>query len=109
MCKYYTKTYHLGSLNIICINENKWNSLTADQQLLLTEVFQEACDQQHDTRASKLADAEKTMEAAGMEIIDLPDEEFQKFKDSVQPMWDEYRDEYGVGDIIDNLQTAAKG
>ena len=48
----------------------------------------------------------KAMEESGMQIIRMSPEEINVFVENMKPVWDEYANEYGVGDIIDQLAAA---
>lgn len=104
--KYYTRTNHLGSLNIFAMNKDKWESLPAEYQQVFEEVMMEAAKQQFEERVQGITDAEAKLAAAGLEVIDLPAEDMQTLVDNMTPIWDEYRNNYGVGDIIDALSVA---
>ena len=106
VCKYYTHTNHLGSLNIICMNLKRWNSLTPEQQKIFSDLVTEAASKQYDEREKNIGTSEQTMKDAGMEIIDMTAEEIASLTAAVKPIWEQYRNDYGVGDIIDQLSAA---
>ena len=104
--KYYTETNHLGSLNIICMNKTAWDALPADYQEIFETVVAEAAAQQYDVRSGNVDNVLKAMEESGMQIIRMSPEEINVFVENMKPVWDEYANEYGVGDIIDQLAAA---
>lgn len=104
VAKYYVKSYHFGSHNIMCINKEKWDSIPADYQNLIQQVAKEAADLQYDARESRIGDAEKVVAAAGVKTVILSPESLANMKKDVQPIWDEYRNDYGVGDVIEAIQ-----
>ncbi len=53
-----------------------------------------------------MAQSLKDMEAAGMQINHMTPEEIDVFVKAMKPVWDEYANEYGVGDIIEKLAAA---
>jgi TRAP-type C4-dicarboxylate transport system substrate-binding protein len=106
--KYYTRTYHLGSLNIIAMNKEKWESLPAEYQEIFTQVAYEAAEQQFDERAASIGQSEQVLAEAGLELIDLSDEDIATLTANMKPIWAEYSDEYGLGDIIAALSEAGK-
>lgn len=77
-------------------NENWLNSLSADDQQLVKDCVAEMVTTQrsmeledNDTVVAKLQDA-------GMEVNELTDEQYQAFVDAVQPMYDEYKQQWGT-------------
>ena len=102
--KYFTNTYHLGSLNIMCMNKDTWNSLPAEYQEIYKEVMYECIAEQYDIREASMAGAVEDIAAAGVEIIDFTPEQMAQLASQMEPIWNEYR-EMGLGDIIDQLEA----
>lgn len=44
------------------------------------------------------------MAEAGVEIVDVSVEEYNKMAAAVQPLYDEFDAEYGVGDVISKIR-----
>ena len=88
------------------MNKDKWESLPAEYQQVFEEVMMEAAKQQFEERVQGIMDAEAKLTAAGLEVIDLSAEDMQTLVGNMTPIWDEYRNNYGVGDIIDALSVA---
>lgn len=101
--KYYIKTYHFGSHNIMCVNKEKWDSISPEYQILIAEVAKEAADRQYDAREARIGDAEAVLAAAGVKTVTLSPQGLTNMKKAVQPIWDEYKNDYGVGDVIDTI------
>ena len=89
----------LGNFNTsifyVLMNKNSWNKISPDDQKLIdkelvglpmAEKAGKAFDQQKDK-------AEKEAKAAGVEFIELPGDELQKFKDSSKGVKDKWLDE----------------
>lgn len=104
--KYYTRTYHLGSLNILCMNKAKWDTIPAEYQQIITDAAMTAAGEQFDTRAANISVAEDKIAESGVEMYDLPADQLAILTENVKPIWEQYASDYGVGDIIDALSEA---
>ena len=102
--KYFTNTYHLGSLNIMCMNKDKWESLPTEYQEIYKEVMYECIAEQYDVREASMAGAVADIEAAGVEIIDFTPEQLAQLAAQMEPVWAEY-EAMGLGDIIAQLEA----
>lgn len=77
-------------------NENWLNSLSADDQQLVKDCVAEMVTTQ---RSMELEDNDSVvakLQDAGMEVNELTDEQYQAFVDAVQPMYDEYKQQWGT-------------
>lgn len=102
--KYYSKTGHISTINIVGINEAKWQSIPAEYQEIILKVGAEVQEEQVEAR--KVADEEAVaiMEEAGVKVNELNDGEYEKMVAAQQPMYDQYANDYGLGDLIAKLQ-----
>jgi TRAP-type C4-dicarboxylate transport system substrate-binding protein len=85
---YYSLTEHLIIPEILVFSKKTWESLSKDDQALLTKLGKEAQMEQRQL----WYDAEKTsikqMTDAGVEIIKIADK--KPFQAAVKPVWDKY-------------------
>ena len=105
--KYLTIDNHVHNFLPILTNEAWFNGLSADDQAILKEC---AADLVTNQRKIELEDNEtivEKLEAEGMEVNYLTDEQYQQFVDAVQPMYDQYKAEWG-SEIFD-LATSFNG
>lgn len=102
--QYYSKTGHISCINILAINEAKWQTIPEEYQEIILNVGAEVQEEQVEAR--KVADAEaiKVMEEAGVVVNELDAGEYEKMAAAQQPMYDQYANEYGLGDLIAKLQ-----
>lgn len=107
--KYYSKIGHLGQTYLVLINESKWNSIPEDLQEIIAECAQENQEKQWADRAQLGEEAEQTMLDAGVEINDISEEERQKMKDACASIYDKYANEYGLADLIEQMESIASG
>jgi tripartite ATP-independent transporter DctP family solute receptor len=86
--KHYSLTEHLIIPEILVFSKKTWESLSKDDQALLTKLGKEAQMEQRQL----WYDAEKTsikqMTDAGVEIIKIADK--KPFQAAVKPVWDKY-------------------
>lgn len=97
---YFTVTNHFFHPAVTFVNQETYDSLPEDLQ----DVLMEASDKVstlHRELVFELEDEDhQKMVDEGVEVIELPEEELQKFKEALQPIYDQYEDEIGK-DLID--------
>lgn len=103
--KYFSKINYLSQAYIVLINEEKWNSIPADLQEILVECLAENQEKQLSDREQMGIEAEQTMVDAGVQVNEVADEERQRMKDACQSIYDEYINEYGLGDLIAEMEA----
>lgn len=101
--KYLSLTGHQHYVEPLLISQDKFKSLTPEQQKILKEEAQKVA-----VEIRKLAtqDEQKMLEEVKkhMQVNDVPDK--KPFMDAVKPVYDEQRAKYG--DILDKIQAGAK-
>lgn len=102
--KYYSKTGHISTINIVAINEDKWQSIPKEYQDIILAVGAEVQEEQVEARKVADDDAIKVMENAGIIVNELNPGEYEKMVAAQQPMYDQYANDYGLGDLIAKLQ-----
>ncbi|MBQ3568557.1 MAG: TRAP transporter substrate-binding protein [Anaerotignum sp.] len=102
--KYYSKTGHISTINIAAINEDKWQSIPTEYQDIILKVGAEVQEEQVEARKVADDEAVAVMEAAGVVVNELNAGEYDKMVAAQQPMYDQYANEYGLGDMIAKLQ-----
>ena len=77
------------------MNKNKFDSLTPEQQQILTEEAKSYVEKQ---RALELEDNKKAIEKlateGGLQVNELSEEQKQAFKDALKPMYEEYSQKF---------------
>ncbi|MBZ4021011.1 C4-dicarboxylate ABC transporter substrate-binding protein [Rhodobacter sp. TJ_12] len=86
--KYLSLTQHAYSALALVMNENKFNSLTAEEQKVVTDVAAEAIAMQRDLAQEKEAEMIAELEAEGMEVNS--DVDAAAFQAVVKPVWDTF-------------------
>ncbi len=102
VCKYYSLNEHTAVPDVLIMSTHVWNRLSAQEQAWLMEAVNESLVFQRELWAEKEAEALKAVEAAGVEII-RPDK--QPFMDRVAGMFEDYRDETEMYDLIKRIQA----
>ena len=77
---YVVLSYHENVVDGMVCNNTFYDSLTADEQIRLQSCFKKANEQASAVRNQMSEDALQVMKDAGLEIIELSDEEMEKFK-----------------------------
>lgn len=91
--KYMTRWNYAYDFLVLSVSNKLWDSLSDEDKAIFQEAATAACAEQ--VKQSREADAEnfKLFEENGMEIIDLTPEETDAFKEAVQPLYDQYREQ----------------
>jgi tripartite ATP-independent transporter DctP family solute receptor len=108
--KYYSRVAHLGGIHIMSINEDIWQSIPPDLQKIILDCVKANSEAQMRDRQQVEDEAEKRIADYGVIINDVSPEERGRMREAVQPMYDEYIEKYGLGDIIQRcLEIANEG
>jgi len=94
VCKHLVMTNHVYSVMTILINENKFQSMSEEQQKILTEASIEAGEYQNKILAEKESEYLEKMKQAGVKVYE-PD--LKPFIEAVAPMLPEYDKVWGEG------------
>ena len=86
--KYYSETGHLMIPEILVFSKRVWQSLSKDDQALITKLAKEAQQEQRKLWYEMEAKSIKDIEAAGIEIVKIDNKE--PFKAAVKPVWDKH-------------------
>ncbi len=90
--KYTTLTYSSAYTTgfFVAMNLKKWNALPVDLQQIISEVSEKYKEITATAWGDSDASARRFAADLGHEFIDLSDEEAQRFKSAVQPVFDTY-------------------
>lgn len=93
---YLSLTEHVNNFLAFIMNKNLFDSLTAEQQEIVTTAAKSFVDLQ---RGMELSDTGKYVEKleteGGMKVNKVTDENKQKFRDALKPMYEKYIKELG--------------
>lgn len=88
-----------------------WEGLSAEDQDMFRQAAREAMD--HERQVVKQEDAEipAKLAEAGVEIVELSDDELQVFKETLEPVYAEYREKLGADfvELFENGVAKANG
>lgn len=105
--KYLTMDAHVHNFLPILTNKAWLDSLSEDDRAILEKCCEEFVTEQRETELKDNEDIVEKLEAEGMEVNYLTDEQYQAFVDKVQPMYDKYKAEWGE-EIFDLAQSFNK-
>jgi tripartite ATP-independent transporter DctP family solute receptor len=98
--KYLSLTGHFYGPAQVLISEHTWKKLSPEMQ----EAIQKAANEARDYERQLLKDTEdqylQTLKDEGMEVNEV---DKQLFMDSVKPVWEKYKSQYG--DLIEQIQN----
>ena len=93
--KFWTDTNHDYSSIPIAINENVWQSLPEDLQVVVKRAAKEAAADSRSAFGQAEIDSIEAMKAGGMQITLLSPEERHKYDITAKPIWKKYSKEFG--------------
>lgn len=103
--KYFSKTNHIGTIHIISINEEKWQTIPEDlQNIIIEQAAIASAEQIEDRKRTDEASLQKMIEEGGITVNDIPSEEIEKMAEKCQPIYDKFAQEYDLGDVIEQLR-----
>lgn len=101
ICKHLVITNHDYSVMTVLMNEQKWNSLTAEQQKIILEAAIEAGEYENQILAEKESEYLEKMKAAGVTVYE-PD--LEPFLEKVRPVLPEITSAWGEG-LYEKVQS----
>lgn len=102
VCKFYSLNEHTAIPDILLISTIVWNSLSEQEQQWLQEAAEESASYQRELWAKSEQESLEAVQAAGVTIT-YPDK--TKFAKQVEPMYETYKDEPEVYDLIQRIQA----
>lgn len=110
--KYIINTHHVIMWGGMYMNLDFYNSLPEDYRALIDWVCENVMDEYtYNLAVEENAKALDEMKAAGLEVIDFPEEDYAKMREAAKPAYDMIRAD--VGDeamtILENAIAAANG
>lgn len=103
VCKYYTLNEHTMVPDVLLISTVVWNSLEPQEQAWLQEAVDESLIVQRDLWNKAEAEALEAVKKAGVQVT-IPDKE--PFAKLVEPMFETFKDEPSVYNLIKRIQAA---
>jgi tripartite ATP-independent transporter DctP family solute receptor len=88
VAKYYSNSQHLIIPEILAINADVYNALSADDQKILKEAAQESAVLQRKLWLEREKASEKKVLAAGVKFNEIPDK--SAFQAAMKPVYDKY-------------------
>jgi TRAP-type C4-dicarboxylate transport system substrate-binding protein len=92
VAKFYTLTEHLIVPEMLVFSRKTWDTLSKDDQALITRFGREAQFEERALWAKYEKDALEKAKASGIQIIEITDK--TPFQDAVKPVWDKYGPKY---------------
>ena len=104
---FLTVTQHVYGANIFLISKVFWDTLSDEEQAIITKVGEEAKEYQREVERQQAEEFLAVLKEKGMKITELTEEEKQVFKDRVQPVYEKYAKEIGE-DLVNELLESVK-
>jgi tripartite ATP-independent transporter DctP family solute receptor len=100
---YFSTTGHLMIPEILVFSKKVWESLSAEDQALITKLAKEAQLEQRELWMAKEQESIADMKAHGVTITEITPEEKKRFQDAMKPVWDKYGAQYA--DLLEQIQA----
>jgi tripartite ATP-independent transporter DctP family solute receptor len=104
VCKYYSLDQHTAVPDVVLVSSVLWNDLTPQQRTWLREAADESAVYQRQLWAESVKESLAAVREAGVDVIE-PD--ISPFADKVAPLYESYRSNEVVYDLIRRIQAAA--
>lgn len=101
VCKYYSLDKHSAPLDVVLFSKSSWSKLSDGQKKIIKDSFQESVEFQRKLWADVVEENFTTLDSVGVEVIE-PD--ISKFRQMVQPIYDEYAKDPMFGKIIKRIK-----
>lgn len=88
--KYLIVTKHMLANDVLHVNQDFYNSLSSEKQELIEKAAKTATDYGTSKTINYLIDGNKKLEAEGIEVVALPEEEKKKMNEIVKPIVIDY-------------------
>ena len=102
--KYLSMTNHAYAALLLAMNKSRFDSLTPEQQQIVQKAADDATAMQRQMNIDQTEQMISQLEDDGMEVN--RDVDTAAFQEAVQPVWQDFIDEYGE-ELIDSIQQAA--
>jgi len=97
--KYLTLTRHIYNPQALLVSRKFWDSLSADEQKVITEAAAEATQfQRQVSRAKDQADLEQ-LKKDGVQVTELSAQELQRWRERVKPVVEKYSAAVGADTV----------
>jgi tripartite ATP-independent transporter DctP family solute receptor len=106
VCKYYTINEHTSVPDVLVMSTIIWNTLTPQEQQWLQEAATESMHYQRKIWEKSEQESIAEMKKAGVEVIVLTPEQKAVFAQKVAPMYEQYKTEKSLYDLIQKIQKA---
>ncbi len=97
---YCSMTNHIYGPKLFLMSKNFYDSLTDEQKEFFDKAAQESAELDRETNRKQCEDYVSELEANGMTVTELTDEEHQAFVDATASVYDKFADEIGQ-ELID--------
>lgn len=101
---YVVNTNHIMFLSTTVMNKGLYDGLPEDLKAVVDEVFAEASEIAFEIGQQESDKARKVLEDAGVEFIDMTDEQFAEIQEIAKPVYDMVREDIG-DELVDSLLT----
>lgn len=100
--KYCILDEHTRIPEVQIVSEYTWNKLAEEDRRIISECAKESAVYERDIWKNTEEEAVKTIEDKDITVIEVSEEERQKLRESLQPIYDKYCSDYM--DIIEKIE-----
>ena len=96
---YIIQTNHLPHLLSLITNEDFMNDLTEEEQEIISEAAEIACDYAREQAAERVADRIATIEENGSEVVEISEELWEDMREASADLYEEIREVVADDDL----------
>ncbi|GAK12062.1 LOW QUALITY PROTEIN: TRAP-type C4-dicarboxylate transport system, periplasmic component [Geomicrobium sp. JCM 19039] len=104
---FLTETNHIYNASPFMVSKPFWDSLTDEERDIIANASEEIMHEQREANQQEAADGIAFVKDQGMTVTELSDDEFERLRDAVDPVYERFRETYG-GEVLDAIMDAAE-
>ncbi len=94
---------HTTTMDVICMNQDLWDSLSDEDKEIVNEAMAEATAYDREIWDESVAESIQALKDKGATIVELDDATLDSFRKAMDPVYEEYSAKYG--DLLDAINA----
>jgi TRAP-type transport system periplasmic protein len=97
---YFVRSMHQFEPSVVLFSERHWNNLSPENQVLIQESFNEACEYYKEINKQELIEIEEKLKEEGIKFYDL--ENIEEWQEKMKPLHEKYGE--GMQDLVEMIR-----
>ncbi|WP_235777748.1 TRAP transporter substrate-binding protein [Clostridium culturomicium] len=103
VAKYMTETGHSRIPDIQVCSKNVWNKLSSEDREIIKECAAESAKFEKQLWKQRERSSKERTTRNGVEVVEISEEEKEKFKEAVEPLYEQLREDYK--ELVDEIKA----